>query len=148
MAVQISDLFGSFGIVQGPTTSITGKDMTALVRQLFSYQNTLTALSGGGNTGAVVPVNSAINEVATVATTGDSVQLPVGLPGATVVVINDGANSLNVFPYPLNPNTGTSDSIAPHSTTVPVTTGSAQASAAVGIYICFSAGVWKQCLLT
>jgi hypothetical protein len=149
MPASIQDLFPTFYTVQGPTTTITGKDMTALVRQLFSYQNGLTALSGGGQTGAT-PVTSAINEVSTVATTGESVQLPVALPGAIVTVINDGANSLNVFGYPLNPNTGLGDTIAAHNSTTQVstTTGTAQASGSVGIYICFASGDWKQVLLT
>src|ERR1700722_19305406 len=63
----------------------------------FSSKNSLTALAGGGQTGAVM-LPASVNVILTVATAGDSVMLPKEGGGKRIVVINAGANSLNVFP--------------------------------------------------
>jgi hypothetical protein len=57
----------------------------------------LTALAGGGQTGAT-PVRSGFNTFTTVATANDSAILPVDVLGKTVTVINTTATSMNVFP--------------------------------------------------
>jgi hypothetical protein len=62
-----------------------------------SATNALTALSGGGQTGAT-PVSAVINRFTTVAGSGDSAILPLSAPGAQLTVINAGAQPLNVFP--------------------------------------------------
>jgi hypothetical protein len=63
----------------------------------FSTKNPITALAGGGQTGAT-RLPSAINYVGTVASPGDSVMLPKEAAGRRIVVVNGGASSLNVFP--------------------------------------------------
>lgn len=60
------------------------------------FQTGLTALAGGGQTGATL-LNKAMNIVSTVATGADSVQLPVAYGGQVVYVANAGANSMQVF---------------------------------------------------
>ena len=70
----------------------------------FSTQN-ITAYAGGGQTNAVL-LTTGVNLVATVATAADSVKLPAVIPGggapqwlgANVVVINNTANPLAVYP--------------------------------------------------
>jgi len=57
----------------------------------------ITAFAGGGQASAVL-LSSNINEIATVATTGDSVKLLSAVAGLDVTVINNGANALDVFP--------------------------------------------------
>lgn len=57
----------------------------------------ITAFAGGGQ-GSAVELTAAFNEVSTVATTADSVKLPSAAAGYKVTVINNGANSANVFP--------------------------------------------------
>jgi hypothetical protein len=57
----------------------------------------LTALAGGGQTGATLLTGS-ICRVSTVATAADSVILPNAFAGREHHVINAGANSMNVFP--------------------------------------------------
>lgn len=63
----------------------------------LSYENGITAFSGGGQGSARLLVAS-ISRVATVAATGDSVKLPVSIPGMQVTVVNGGANNTDVFP--------------------------------------------------
>ena len=130
---------------------IDGQDLQHLANLEFSTTNGLTALAGGGQSGAT-PLPSAINEISTVASANDSVALPQALPGTTVVVINDGANSCQVFGQASNPLSTNSagDTIAAHNSTAQTATGTgvAQASAAVGVYYCFAIGKWKQTLLT
>lgn len=58
----------------------------------------LTALAGGGQTGATALVQG-VNEVTTVATAADSVKLPTAVAGLRVIVKNDGAAALAVFPF-------------------------------------------------
>ena len=58
----------------------------------------LTALAGGGQAGATALKEGHINYVGTVASAADSVLLPKAVRGAYLVVMNTGANSMNVFP--------------------------------------------------
>ena len=62
-----------------------------------SCANGLTALAGGGQTGAT-NLTGALNRVTTVATAADSVMLPTAKAGMNIFVKNTAANSLNVFP--------------------------------------------------
>ena len=61
-----------------------------------STQIGLTALAGGGKTGAT-QLGYGVNEIATVATGADSCLMPYAFPGALVFVRNDGANSTTIF---------------------------------------------------
>lgn len=56
----------------------------------------ITALAGGGRTGAPV-LMLGLNSVTTVASGNDSVVLPRGNAGSVVVVANAGANAMQVF---------------------------------------------------
>jgi hypothetical protein len=58
----------------------------------------IVANPGGGQSGAVL-IAAVQNVVATVATTGDSVALQPSAGQMFVMVANQGANSLNVFPF-------------------------------------------------
>lgn len=57
----------------------------------------LTAHAGGGQ-GSATPLPAMINRVTTVASIADSVVLPASQPGLQIMVVNAGANSMNVFP--------------------------------------------------
>ena len=60
----------------------------------------LTALAGGGQTGAPALSGSKMNRVTVVATAADSVKMPLAdTLGRQLIVINSTANSLNVFPF-------------------------------------------------
>jgi hypothetical protein len=61
--------------------------------------DSITAFATGGQASAT-QLSAAINRVTVCATGGDSVKLPIssGNTGLTVMVINAGAQSLNVFP--------------------------------------------------
>jgi hypothetical protein len=71
--------------------------------QTLAYKDTITAHAGGTQAGAIGDPNAQLpgmlNRVSTVGTAADSVVLPAGKPGMTILVANDGANSLNVFPF-------------------------------------------------
>lgn len=60
-------------------------------------QGALTAHAGGGQSSAL-QLTADVNIVTTVASLNDSVILPNMTPGRGVVVVNAGANSMNVFP--------------------------------------------------
>jgi hypothetical protein len=74
-------------------------DKTSLINGSMASdtQVALTALAGGGQTGAT-QLNPGFNNVTVVATAGDSVLLPANVLGNTVTVTNASTNSLNVFP--------------------------------------------------
>lgn len=95
-----------------------------------SANNTITAFAGGGQTSAT-PLTAAVNRVTTVATQGDSVALPASVAGMEVVVINQGANAMQVF----GAGTDTINSIA-------TATGISQGIKTVAIYVCTVAGNW------
>jgi hypothetical protein len=97
-----------------------------------SCTNGITAHAGGGQTNAV-PLTSVINEVTTVATNGDSVALPASAAGITIVVANNTAHTLDI--YPVN---GGSDAI---------NTGAANAAYTLATdknatFYCAKAGQW------
>jgi len=85
-------------------------------------QNGLTALAGGGKTGAT-QLGYGVNEVATVASAADSCLLPFAFPGALAFVRNDGANSTTIF----GSGTDTIDGVA-------TGTGNAQAAGKGKLY--------------
>jgi len=65
--------------------------------ETMSYADSLTAHAGGGQ-GSATPLTAMMNRVTTVATTADSVILPTGVAGMSIVVINAASNSMNVYP--------------------------------------------------
>ncbi len=67
---------------------------------IYSITSGIVAFAGGGQTSAT-SLTTEYNIVATVATAADSVKLPeasANLIGMRIIVANDGANSMNVFP--------------------------------------------------
>jgi len=56
----------------------------------------ITAFAGGGQAGAFA-LTAETNRVTVVATAGDSVKLPLSVPGLTIMVINHGAATMQVF---------------------------------------------------
>lgn len=94
-----------------------------------SYVTGITAHAGGGQ-GSATQLTAMMNQITTVATTGDSVVLPASAPGLQIAVINNGANSANVFPPSGSTMNGT------------LNASSALSASAVGIYFCFSSTGW------
>ena len=93
----------------------------------------LTALAGGGLTGAPI-LGLGINNLATVASGGDSAALPQALQGSLIIVINNGAQSAYVWPQSgdtLVPAAGSTESYA----TV--------AANAIVTFFCYAGGYWK-----
>ena len=124
---------------------IDGSDLLTLVNDLYSYQNGITALAGGGLAGAPIVVNN-YSQIDTVATASDSIALPAATPGVEYVVNNNGANTLAVFGS-YNPQNAALDTILASGSVG--ATGAAsvtQASGKVAVYACYKAGVWKQLL--
>ena len=112
-----------------------------------SVTDNITAFATGGQTGATA-LTTEINRITTVATSGDSVKLPpttqvpssgpgyvagavVPGPGATIFVINHGANPMQVF----GSGTDTINDVA-------TATGVSQMANSVVLYTCTSSGKW------
>lgn len=100
--------------------------------QLLSTQDSITATAGGGQSGAY-QLNSQQAVVATVATAGDSIQLPPAVSGAWVALVNHGANAMQVFG-----KAGTTDIINDQTSTV----GVSQTNLSLVFYFCSTAGKW------
>lgn len=64
--------------------------------RLPAINNALTALAGGAQAGT--PLNLGFNRFTTVASAGDSAQLPVISGAVLIYVVNATATSMNVFP--------------------------------------------------
>jgi hypothetical protein len=110
-----------------------------------SVSDSLTANAGGGQTNALA-LTSEVNRITTVATAGDSVMLPstatigssnnsayeqLSGQGMTVLLINHGANAMQVF----GNGTDTIDDLA-------TATGVSQMAGSMVLYTCTSAGKW------
>lgn len=93
-------------------------------------QDGITARAGGGQSLATQLV-AQTSRVTTVATAGDSVKLPASAAGLELMVINHGANSMQVF----GSGTDTIDDVA-------AATGVAQMPNSLVIYTCATAGAW------
>lgn len=76
---------------------VTDTWIEATSSNVVSITTTITAFAGGGQASAV-ELNSQFNEVTVAATAGDSVKLPTAAAGLVVIVKNDGANAIDVFP--------------------------------------------------
>lgn len=126
---------------------IDGGDLQQLVAQQFSAKTGITALAGGGQTGAT-PLPAQYNRVDTAGAGGtDSVMLPLALPGAELTVKNASGQSIQVFGQPNNPqNAGAGDTIAAASSNTQVATGTgvSQANTKTCQYQCFALGQWQQ----
>lgn len=118
--------------------------LTQLATAMFAVGGTLsvtaglTALAGGGQTGATA-LPSVINSVDTVASGNDSVALPLAVAGQVIFVANNAAaNSMQVF----GSGTDTINNVA-------TATGVAQAAAKGAVYMCTKsapAGKWFRVL--
>ncbi len=102
-----------------------------LTARPYAVSTGLTALAGGGQTGAT-KLTGNINRITTVATAADSCLLPAGTVGKKVSVYNATANSTTIYPQ-------TGESIG---------TGAANAGFAVGAgkgctFECVATGLWN-----
>lgn len=97
---------------------------------LESIQDNITANAGGGQ-GAAFQITTQTARVTTVATAGDSIKLPASNPGCEIVIINHGANPMQVY----GSSTDTIDDIA-------TATGVSQMANSFVIYSCTTVGKW------
>src|SRR5437899_4638723 len=82
---------------QGDVMGYQAQNGQVTVQPCGTYDVALTAFAGGGQASAL-KLNYRNARIATVATTGDSVALPPAVtPGLSLLLINAGANSMQVF---------------------------------------------------
>lgn len=97
---------------------------------LEASQDNITAHAGGGQS-AAFPITTQTARITVVATAGDSIILPPSTPGMELLIINHGANAMQVFG--LSP-----DTIDDQATG----TGVSQMANSLVIYTCATAGAW------
>ncbi|CAM5999253.1 unnamed protein product, partial [Sphagnum balticum] len=107
----------------------------------FFYESAVDniAAHAGGGQALATPLNGEVNRIITVATSGDSVLLPpatvdqgvVNQAGLTLLVINHGANPVQVF----GSGTDTINDVA-------AATGVSQMQSSMTFYTCTSTGKW------
>jgi hypothetical protein len=100
---------------------------------LLAPQANLTANAGGGQSGAI-QLTYGINRIGTVATQGDSVALPKAVVNSVCIVVNRGANPMQVFG-----NNAAGDTINGIATG----TGISQGINTTAVYVCSVAGNWE-----
>jgi hypothetical protein len=110
----------------GTSPTFTNITLTGLLYE--SASNNLTAT--GTTQGTALALTTEVNRLTTVAS-GSGVTLPVSAGGLTILVVNNGANSLQVY----GAGTDTIDSVAS-------STGVTQMIGSAVLYICPAAGVW------
>lgn len=79
----------------GGPGSFSTMALTGLLTEMFA--DSLTAHAGGGQ-GSGTAITAQMNTFTTVASTGDSGTLVASAAGLDIVVVNAGANSMNIFP--------------------------------------------------
>ena len=130
---------------------VDGGDCQQMANMLFQPTTGLTALAGGGQTGAT-PLKIGLNRVDTCASDNDSVMLPPAIAGSRVVIYNNTGHTLAVFGQPANAGGGSSagDTIAAanSNTQQPTATGITMATTVTSEFMCFVNGQWKQAYLS
>lgn len=135
----------TFGTPPTPATGpglVDGTWLNALAGgQNRSVVNTLTAHAGGTQAAALqIPSGVSLVGFATVATTGDSALMPFALAGATIMVRNAGAATLNIYANNgTNGATATTDKINGASNATAYTL----AADTVAIFFCAKDGAWS-----
>jgi hypothetical protein len=114
----------SYGVFAANTPLLPGDFI------IESGQDNITATAGGGYANAY-QLNNQTSRVTVVASSGDSVKLPPSAPGLELLIINHGANAMQVF------GNGT-DTVDDQT----YTTGVSQMSYSNVIYTCAAAGSW------
>lgn len=110
---------------------VDGSDLNAAIAAgPMAWQNALTAKASGGRPGATALIKG-INQVGTVASSGDSVLLPACVPGDIAIVQNVGANAMQIFATGSDTIAGTAGS-----------TGISAAAASKRLFYCAIAGRW------
>ena len=120
---------------------IDGTSLQVAIQDQQSHYS-LTALAGGGASGAT-QLYPGIDEISVSVTTADSALLPYASAGLQVNVINNGAQTANVWPQQANPNNEASaaDIIVP--TGGGTTTSSAVTANTIASFYCYKPGYWK-----
>ena len=124
----------TYQAVAAPAATAAGFSMLAFL-DLFP-QDGITAFSGGGQ-GSATPITGQVARVDTVAAANDSVLLPASEDGLVLILINSGANAMDVFPHGTETIDGESASAAV-----------SQLPGTVVIYTCVTAGHWTSMGLT
>lgn len=90
-AVQPNPFVAGFRLINGTTLN------NEIARGLVSSQDGITAFAGGGSTNATQLV-AVISRITTVANANDSVKMKPAVAGSQIVIDNDGASNLAIFP--------------------------------------------------
>lgn len=114
------------------TDSLKQNQFDKVAFKLGSTEDSIVAKAGGGQATARL-LTCEFNRIITVASAADSVKLPVSVPGLDVMIINDGANSMQVF----GSGTDTIDAVA-------TATGVPLAAASRANFMCVTAGKWQS----
>jgi len=138
----LTDFYGKFG-----EALVSRGALTNLANFTLGTQNGITALAGGAQAGSPV-LAYGTNEITTCVTTNDSTQLPFAIPGARVVVNNNGASTARIYANasPNVNNASALDQIVANAT-VSKTANVTSITVASGYTLAFvstTIGIWKQ----
>lgn len=138
----MTSFYGKFG------DALIGRDaLTNLANFALGTQNGITALAGGAQAGSPV-LAYGDNELDTVVSGNDSVQLPVAIPGAMCIVYNAGAQTAKIYAgtAPNINNASALDQIVANATIAKTANATAitLASGYTLTFYCMTVGLWKQ----
>jgi len=100
----------------------------------YSYESGIVA-TPAGTVATSIAITEAVSQIDTVASGADGVLLPAASPGKMFILINAGANSMQVFAAGGSTINGTAGS-----------TGVAHANGITAMYVCAKAGDWRRIL--
>jgi len=138
----LSNFYGQTG-----DALVNRQALSQFANYVLGFANSIVAAPGGSQVSATL-LNYADNQIDTVASANDSVQLPFALQGSEVLVINNGAQTMriyaNISPNPNNNNV--LDQIVANATTAKTANATpiTLASGYTLLFNCSTAGVWKQ----
>jgi len=130
--------FGQAPLQNGEQQLVDGQWLRGLAGgENFSYALGVTATGTTQATAAPLPANAFLVDVDTsTPSTGLGVALPFAVPGTALLLYNNTANTITVYPdVKNNPLTGAQD-------TINATTSVTIATHVTGMFFCAKAGVW------
>lgn len=107
-------------------------DFSTLILPAKITANNITAHAGGGQAGGV-HLTAQINRITVAASPGDSVVLPPATPGQEIIIINNGANPIQVYGAGTDTINGQPDTV-----------GVSQMPNSVAMYVSAQAGLWES----
>lgn len=147
----VANVQGMFSSFVSGNRLVDGGDLSQMASLIFGYSPTVQSCGTAATSTAAIALGTVLGygmNLVSVSTTGGAITLPPAIPGAQVMVQNQGASTASLWAAFANPNNGGSaDSVVIAAASVATAASAAVSTGRVSIFMCFATGTWKQVYL-